>query len=151
MIGSEDPDGLMPLDAIIDMFGRAIPVLDSEETISDLEITTRMWARVMGRCLEMQSLNIPMFVFRYEELSHSPRLVLDALFEYCGIAADAVGDIDSVLAQDSQAGSQLARETIAGPSAEFTSLHLEKIRSVMDLYTPGVSPDSILPGTYFPV
>jgi hypothetical protein len=145
-----DPAAAVPLAGIRGGFGRAIPRLEGRETPSALELLACMWLSVMEKCLEMQRRGIPMFVARYEELNAAPRDVLAEMFACCGFSANAVGNLDAVLEQDSQAGSPLSRASVGEASVQVSREHIDELCRHIRESSQELTADTILPGTYFP-
>jgi hypothetical protein len=146
--GGDDPRAPVQLAGTQRPFGRVIPRLEGRETATRLEMLACMWASQMEKCMEMQRRGRPLFIARYEELTAAPREVLGAMFAHCGLPADAVGDLETVLAEDSQAGTTFSRSS--GSEARASSEHVEELcRCVHELF-PGLTADTVLPGTYFP-
>lgn len=105
----------------------------------------------MEKCLEMQRRGIPMFIARYEELNAAPRDVLAAMFAYCGLSASEAGNLDSVLEQDSQAGSPLSRANVEEAPVPVTQDHIDELCRLIRGLSQESTADTILPGTYFPL
>lgn len=150
VVQAADPAAQGPVAEGQDLFGRGLPSFGSRETISALELMAAMWRSVMETCLAMQQRGVPMFVARYEELNAAPREVLAQMFSHCGLAANAIGTLDAVLEQDSQAGSALSRENLAQAAASLSPAHLEELRRLIRDGSQTLTADTILPGTYFP-
>ncbi len=91
-----------------------------------------------------------MFVARYEELNAAPEDVLAQMFGYCGLASRAIGNLNAILGQDSQAGTALSRASLSEAPANVTREHLEELRRLIHENSPELTADTILPGTYFP-
>jgi hypothetical protein len=145
-----DPAAPLPRAGIRGSFGRAIPRLEGRETPSALELLACMWLSVMEKCLEMQRRGIPMFVARYEELNAAPRELLAEMFAYCGFSANAVGNLDAVLEQDSQAGSPLSRASVGETPVQVSREHIDSVCRLIGEFSQELTADTILPGTYFP-
>lgn len=118
---------------------------------SILHSLARRWLSPMQSCLEMQRMGVPVFVARYEELNASPREVLSAMFAYCGLTTKVVGNLDAVLEQDVQEGTELSRASLERAPTQLTEEHLKIFRQIIEEYVPGWTADTILPGTYFPM
>jgi hypothetical protein len=131
-------------------FRRAIPRLASRESASRLELLACMWVSVMENCLEVQQRGIPMFLARYEELNAHPREVLAAMFAYCGLSPSGVGNLDAVLEEDSQAGSPLSRASVEEAPVPVTQEHIDALCRLIHEFSPELTADTILPGTFFP-
>jgi hypothetical protein len=143
-----DPTAPMPLTGG-GGFRRAIPRLASRESVSRLELLACMWLSVMEKCRAVQRRGIPMFVARYEELNAAPRDVLAAMFAHCGLAANAVGNLEAVLEEDSQAGSPLSRASVEEAPVQVSPEHIDALCRLIHEFTPELTADTILPGTYF--
>jgi hypothetical protein len=144
------PDPAAPLPFAGEGLGRLIPRLEARKTLSALELLACMWLSVMEKGQEMQRCGIPMFVARYEELNAAPGEVLKEMFAACGLARATVADLDTVLEQDSQAGSPLSRASGGQAPVQLSPEHTDQLcRYILDL-SEGLTADTILPGTYFP-
>jgi hypothetical protein len=117
---------------------------------SILHLMAKWWLAPMQSCLEMQQIGIPMFVARYEELNASPRDVLSAMFAYCGLDIKTGRNLDAVLEQDAQEGTELSRASLDRAPTQLTAEHLKIFRRIIEDIAPGWTADAILPGTYFP-
>src|SRR5262249_43752520 len=122
-----DPTAPIPGAGSRGRFGRAVPRLAGRETASTLEVLACLWLCVLEECLEMQRHGIRMFVARYEDLNAAPRELLAAMFAYCGLSANAVGNLDAVLEQDSQAGSPLSRASVGEAPAPVSPEHIDAV------------------------
>jgi hypothetical protein len=131
-------------------FGRAIPRLQGRESASRLELLACMWLSVMEKCMAMQQRGLPLFLARYEELNAAPRDVLAAMFNHCGLSASAVGNLDAVLEADSQEGSPLSRARADEAPVPILPEHLDELCRLIAAFSPELTADTILPGTYFP-
>jgi Sulfotransferase domain len=145
-----NPAAPIPLAGNGEGFRRSIPRLEARATPSALELLACMWLSVMEKCLEMQRRGVPMFVARYEELNAAPRDVLAEMFAYCGLSANAVGNLDTVLEQDSQAGSPLSRASVGEAPVQVSREHVDKLCRLIGEFSQELTADTILPGTYFP-
>lgn len=152
MIGSPDPSEPTPMAMLHYLFGRLPPRLEQRESASPLENMVSMWLSVMEACLAMKRAGLPLFIVRYEELNAAPLDVLTRMFAHSGLDADAVGNLSAVLAQDSQAGTPLSRDSLAeGKSApRLTAEHLAELRRLISEGSDELTADTMLLGTYFP-
>ena len=150
LMGAPDPAarGPMPEDRL--RFGRFNARLNGREEVSPLDVLACMWLSVMEKGLEMQARGIPLFVARYEELNAAPRDVLTRMFAHVGLSDRAVGGLDAVLAEDSQAGSAFARAAPGETPVTLSPAHRDELRRLIADYADGLTADSILPGTCFP-
>jgi hypothetical protein len=152
MMGSPDPSEPAPMAMLRYLFGRLPPRLEPRETASALEIMVNIWLPVMEACLAMKQAGLPVFIVRYEELNARPLEVLARMFAHAGLDSDAVGHLGAVLAQDSQAGTPLSRDSLAEGKSAFrvTAEHLIALRRLISEGSDALSADTILPDTYFP-
>jgi hypothetical protein len=111
----------------------------------------------MEACLAMQRQGLDVFAARYEELSAAPEEVLSAMFSHCGLAGSKAVGLEAVLAQDSQEGTPLSRESLGGAPVQITPEHLKELRRLIAQGAPGaaqgsqaLTADTILPETYLP-
>jgi hypothetical protein len=96
------------------------------------KLTVLQWLQVMHTYLELDASGIPMLAVRYEDMQSAPRRVLEGIFAYCGLPAERLPEAEGAFAEDSQQGSTLARERLAGKKeAEFTAEHLAQLREVL--------------------
>jgi hypothetical protein len=106
------------------------------------------WLSVMHRYLELNARGIPMLAVRYETLVSAPRAALQALFEYCGLPLDQLPAAEAAFAEDSQRGSNLARDRLAGADrSELAPEHLSQLREVLLEHPTIRKPDFIVPNT----
>ena len=150
MIGGGDPIERLELTHMRHLFGRLNPRLEPRTTASLLETMACAWLSIMESGLEMQHRGIPMFIARYEELSSAPRDVFAHMFAYSGLPQEAVGKLDAVLTQDSQAGSTISRESLGESPIQLTAEHLKELRRLIHKGSPAWTADTLLPETYFP-
>ena len=150
MMGSPDPSEPSPMAMLRYFFGRLTPRLEQLESASALEIMASMWLSVMEACLAMKRAGLPLFIVRYEELNAAPLDVLARMFAHSGLGADAVGNLSAVLAQDSQAGTQLSRDSLAEGGSRLTAEHLAELRRLIRAGSSVLTADTEVPGTYFP-
>jgi hypothetical protein len=106
------------------------------------------WLSVMHRYLELNARGIPMLAIRYETLVSAPRAALQALFEYCGLPLDQLPAAEAAFAEDSQRGSNLARDRLAqADRSELTTEHLSQLREVLLEHPTIQKADFIVPNT----
>jgi len=106
------------------------------------------WLSVMHRYLELNARGIPMLAIRYETLVSAPRAALQSLFEYCGLPLDQLPAAEAAFAEDSQRGSNLARDRLAGADrSELTTEHLSQLREVLLEHPTIQKADFIVPNT----
>ena len=120
------------------------------EELKDAYSAEKQALRCMQKALKMQRSGIPIFIARYEELNAAPRDVLTAMFAHCGLSAHAVGNLDAVLEQDSQAGSPLSRKSVGEAPAQLSPEHIDALCRLIHESGSELTADAILPGTYFP-
>ncbi len=132
------------------LFGRQTARLETRDTVSTLEMMAYWWLSGMESAVAMQNHGVPLFPLRYEELTRTPKETLTALFAFCGLAGNVVGDLDAVLARDSQAGTVFSRDNPNRESTPLNTEHLKELRRLIRETSPDLTADTILPETYFP-
>ena len=150
IMGGGDPIEPQEMANMRELFGRLNLRLEPRQTASALEVLASLWLCVMESGMEMQQRGIPMFIVRYEEFTRAPREVLTQMFAYCGLTREAIGSLDNVLAQDSQAGSVISREILGEVDANLTPEHLNELRRLIHEASPEWTADRLIPGTYLP-
>jgi hypothetical protein len=144
-----DPAAPVPFAGRRKPIDHVMPRLAGRESASVLEILACMWISVMEKCAAMQRRGCPLFIARYEELAAAPREVLGAMFAHCGLPASAVGDLDAVLAADSQEGSPLSRASVDEAPVAVSPAHLDELCRLIQEGAPGLA-EAMLPGTFTP-
>ena len=146
-----DIQGIMPeVQHVFSQLARPVAAYSSAHPtpIPPLELNTCMWVGVMERCLELQAQGVPMFCARYEELKTMPHAMLDALFSYCRLTVSDGTGVARVLAQDSQAGTELSQMKAQQSTSILTDEHVEELHRLIKHYAPTLSSDSIVPYTF---
>jgi hypothetical protein len=72
------------------------------------------WLATMERYLELHAEGVPLLALRYSDLTASPREALLALIGHCGFMHVDMKPVYAALARDSQEGSSISREALAG-------------------------------------
>jgi hypothetical protein len=150
IMGISDPAAPVPLARVRALVGGVNPHLERRETASGLELLASIWVSITEKCLEMRRRGIPIFIARYEELNAAPREVLAAMFDHCALSANAVGNLDAVLGADSQEGTPLSRASVGEAPVPVSREHLDELCRLIAEFSPELTADTILPGTYFP-
>lgn len=102
----------------------------------------------MNRYLELNARGIPMLAVRYESLVSAPRQALSAIFEYCGLPMEQLPAAEAAFAEDSQGGSNLARERLSAAAREdLTEEDLVQVREGLREHSAIREPDFIVPNT----
>ena len=116
---------------------------------SPIEFMSWVWATSMVRAATLQRQGLAMFITRYEDLSARPHEVLTALCEYCGVGTSPES-LATVVARDSQSGTELSRARALEPGSELTVERLAAFRRRLAEIAPDLRPDQVLSGTYDP-
>jgi hypothetical protein len=112
------------------------------------KLIVQQWLSVMNRYLELNARGIPMLAMRYESMVSAPRQALSAIFDYCGLPQDQLPAAEAAFAEDSQRGSNLARERLAATSRkDLTEENLAQIREALREHATIQDPDFIVPNT----
>lgn len=131
-------------------FLRFLRVRTPAEAEARLEWLAGMWLTVMDRCVEMQRQGIPMFLVRYEELTRSSHEVLAAMLIHCDLPMPPDEALEALLARDSQEGTAISRESLGTLPFEIPEALIGRFRDIMHAYSPAMTVDRILPGTFVP-
>jgi len=135
----------------IPVLGRRLPtpaqfVAPRIRSIPRMKLLALQWLSVMDRYLDLHARGLMMHAIRYETMVASPEAVLRAIFQYCGLPLDQLGRAAAVFGQDSQAGSALARDRLAGRSA-LTEEHLQQVSEMVREFPKIATPDFVAPET----
>jgi hypothetical protein len=88
---------------------------------------------------------VPFSLLTYQD---NLKQTLSAIFEYCGLPQDQLPAAEAAFAEDSQRGSNLARERLAATSRQdLTEENLEQIREALREHATIQDPDFIVPNT----
>jgi len=145
-----DPTERAPVSEYRKLFGRAIPILDLEGSVSFLEVAASLWTSCMASAEAMQRSGIPLFVALYEELNTSPQQVLCEMFSHCDLTTSSVRNLDRILTEDSQAGSKLSRASAAETGVNLSMAHIQELERLIRNYLPGFTSETILANTIMP-
>lgn len=113
-----------------------------------IRFTAGQWLSVMKQYLSLQRSGATVRAVRYEDLNRAPQQIFAAICSFYGLAADRA-KTDEILAVDSQAGSNLARENLAHKSILELGSPAVIEQKVRDFLVPHVEldrPDVIVPG-----
>jgi hypothetical protein len=111
-------------------------------------LIVQQWLSVMNRYLELNAQGIPMLAVRYESLVSEPRQALSMIFEYCGLPKEQLPAAEAAFAEDSQRGSNLARERLeAAARGGLTKEDLAQVREGLQEHSAIRDPNFIVPNT----
>lgn len=143
--------------AIQDRLGRLMPLMAEyrarlERTLTPVEAMACQWAGHMRDVTTLLAAGLDVFTLRYADLVEAPAAALAALFAHAGLAPPDPAAVAAVLAADSQAGSDLARDALdsrvgAGADTGFDAAELDRVIAEL---VPGLTVDASLPGTWMP-
>ena len=108
------------------------------------------WASTMQRCRDLQREDVALFCARYEDMKVAPRPVVAAMLRYCDVSVRHGGDLDDVLAQDSQAGTTASQAQAQQSGARLSEQDIADFTRYLHQVAPDLTPDMILPQTYHP-
>jgi hypothetical protein len=112
------------------------------------KLIVQQWLSVMSRYLDLNARGIPMLAVRYEGLVSAPRPALSAIFEHCGLPKGQLPVAEAAFAEDSQRGSNLARERVAAAGrTDLTEEDLAQVREALREDSAIREPDFIVPNT----
>jgi hypothetical protein len=147
----------MPLDEFRNLFRllfnydftQLATYLDEDTTeISTVQFLTLWWLATMEWYLAKHNQGIPILAARYADLNAQREEVLTALFTYCGLPAAKVRETLGVFAQDSQAGTTLARDKPEeGNALRLSAAQCDEISRILRRHPTINEPEFIAPGT----
>lgn len=118
------------------------------ETVTLVEYLAIEWLLMLDHYRACHAQDMPMLALRYEDLTHHPRRSLEAIFDYCGLPVSAVAGALAAFEQDSQRGTNLARDNESSGNTEgLTPEQINQIERVLQRHPVVQSADTILPGT----
>jgi len=128
---------------------RMIPLLDTNvQQISIPEQLTLWWLLSLEEYLAQYNRSIPVLAVLYSDLISTREQVVSAIFEFCGLPMSQLAAALTAFEQDSQAGTDLARENPAeGNSQRLTDDQLEDIVRILQRHPFINDPDYVVPGT----
>ena len=86
---------------------------DTSQPLHHEDILAPGWARHIQEYQRLRALGVPFFPLRYTALNSDPHGSARALLTHCNLPLPDATAFESVLAQDSQQGTQIARATSA--------------------------------------
>lgn len=108
------------------------------------------WIATMERYLDLHAQGVPMLALRYADIVTAPRAVLQQLIDYCGFAHLDTGPVFAVLERDSQAGSTLSREALAGREFTLSAEGQAEVAQLLAARPALHSGQCLLPSTWTP-
>jgi hypothetical protein len=127
-----DPAVAQSLRPIQDRLGRLVPLMNAyraskDRLLTPVEMLASQWVSQVDRALRLPP---PLHALRYEDLIASPQSAIDDLFTFCGLAKPT--GLDTVLANDSQAGTTLAQSAVRDRPGNLDEAELN--RAVAELW-----------------
>lgn len=113
----------------------------------------RYWQASMEDYLAAYNQGVPMQAFRYEDLVDDPRAVFGEIARWCGTPLEGLDAACSAFAEDSQEGSNLARQSVdAKDGFDLGSREqlAARVAAVLANHPLLHNPDVTLPGTWLP-
>ncbi len=144
---------LMPNPYFVQFMGSHAPLMipfmeQHGRATTDAENMGLFWLSILAKMRTFHDQGMPYLALRYEQIKSQPRVVLAALFDYCGLDAAEVDHAYAAFAKDLQEGtfvSQANRQFNAAPvlgEADYAQL-----RAVLSEHPVIQQPDYVLPGT----
>lgn len=84
------------------------------------EMGAHMWLAVIERYLELHKSGVPLIAFRFEDIKVAREDAVRKIIEYCGFSNVNMDAVYKALEHDSQAGSPIAQEILAGRDFELS-------------------------------
>jgi hypothetical protein len=91
-----------------------------------------------------------MICARYEDVKQAPCAMLAAIFAYCDVSVPDPTALDTVLAQDSQAGTTFSQRQAEQSSSRLTDAQVRDVHRLLQHYAPRFIGDVMLPHTFVP-
>jgi len=147
--GAYDPSMAHTLAPAQDRLGRLVPLLARHRArlgrvLTPVEAMACQWVSQMERAVALRKAGVAMHAVRYEDLSAQPRVQLAALLAHCGLPTGSSVALDRVLAEDSQAGTALARGRLADLEDALDESAIVELKRVIAELSRVVTPDLIL-------
>lgn len=116
--------------------------------VSTLQYLTLWWLAALEWYLEQQARGIPALAIRYDDLNSQREQVIGAVFQYCDLPTAAVPQALGAFAQDSHAGTPLAREIPSqGNQLQLSEEQRQEIQRILQRHPVIQTPDFVVPGT----
>ena len=116
--------------------------------ISAVQQLTLWWQRIIEWYLAQYTRGIPVLAVRYADLNAAHEPVVRAIFNYCGLPTERVGDTLSVFSRDSQERAALARVNPGeGNSIRLTEGQIDEIMTILRRHPVVNAADFVVPGT----
>jgi len=113
-----------------ELLGSLVPLIaqhDAKQPLSHAEMLALMWLRAMERYVQHCRLGMEMLAIRYASWRSAPYKTAEAMLDYCQCRPTDMTAIYETLNRDSQAGTQLSRETLKQRQRVTTELELKEL------------------------
>ncbi|HZU14725.1 MAG TPA: sulfotransferase [Chloroflexota bacterium] len=114
--------------------------LESRDFVAEIEVITLMCLSTLHGYARLHEQGVPILPVRYEELRADPTGMLTKIFTYLRLPNDEVERALRAFARDSQAGSPLAREELAGHASDIDRRSWELVDELVRRYPIGRVP-----------
>jgi hypothetical protein len=152
--GSSEPTPLDEVRSVFDLLykydaTRLVDCLEEGTTeVSLVQYLTLWWLATMEWYLAKHTQGFPVLATRYGDLNTHREEVLTALFRYCGLPTEKVRETLGVFAQDSQAGTFLARDKPEeGNPLRLSEAQRNEVTTLLKRHPTITESDFIVPGT----
>jgi hypothetical protein len=116
--------------------------------VSTIQQLTLGWLTLMEQYLAQHALGIPILAVRYDDLNTRREQVVTAILDYCGLRTAQMPGLLDVFAQDTQAGSPLARENPSvGNQLRLSDEEVAQLTQILERHPVIKTSDFVLPGT----
>jgi hypothetical protein len=113
-----------------EILGPLVPLIaqyDPDEYLPHAGTLSLMWLRAMELYVQYHGMGIEMLAIRYADWRQSPHKTAEAMLDYCQCRPTDTTAIYETLTRDSQAGTQLSRDTLDQRKRVITQLELEEL------------------------
>jgi hypothetical protein len=106
-----------------------------------------MWIDCVDAYLDAHTHGLRAFTLRYEDLNAAPSAMIEKLFDHLDISRTHLGDARAAFAEDSQKGTEMARQDGRPNEVVLDPAQIELIEEVLSMHPRRLSASMLLPGT----
>jgi hypothetical protein len=106
-----------------------------------------MWIDGIVPYLDAEQRGVPFFTLRYDDLVAEPQRMLRKLLSHLALPVDGIDLALGVLAEDSQAGTEMAQKQGRPNRTALDSDEMRRITDLLAMHPRKLTPDIVLPGT----
>jgi len=123
-------------------------VVEDGSLLSTTSIGTQAWLYAMEKYLELHQQSIPLMAFRFDDIKAAREEAVKEMIEYCGLPNVNMDAVYQALKRDSQAGSPISQEILAGRDFELTDQHRADIKQILDAHPVIRDGHMVVPSTW---